>query len=524
MSVAEDSSVQITTIFTVLFALVLLAAISTRIYKANYAGISYDEAMTSFRYCDSVERAMTSFDPKDSSSTNNHILNSILIHYAGKHFKSYEHYIRIPSLTAGIIFSLCIAFIVYKTIDGGAMRVAALALVCFTPFVFDYSYLARGYALALAAFYAEIAVVIWLLSHRIAYRSLIVPIVVISLLNFMAFGSMLSSMLALAAFNGVFALLYSWRIIREKQGRLKIIAINLVSIFLMSSGLIFLLYRGMYKSMIGSKAINKMNAGWQGWSSLVDLLNELLIVRVFNRGSNFGTFVFYTVIALLMVAIGLFIYRFVESARNKTPRRRRSIDSPAAFMLLVTAAMFIMIFVYSIVLDKSLGRLRSQVFLTPLVLISCVIILEKFAAAISRPPFDRLAYAVILLLVVSVTLGKIPSFRRFDKYSMTGPLVRMLKAIDPNKQWSMGFSKPMSLLYMAFRYYQQFGYNLTFVPKRPPATDPANFDVVIYRMGKQPEKSLCIDWEYFSDFSVAVTINAALPSDKVIISVAQPKD
>ncbi|MCK5172767.1 MAG: hypothetical protein KAR47_05205, partial [Planctomycetes bacterium] len=93
LSVADGEFVQIRTIFTVLFALVLLAAISTRIYKANHAGISYDEAMTSFRYCDSVERAMTSFDPKDSSSTNNHILNSILIHYAGKYFRSYEHYI-----------------------------------------------------------------------------------------------------------------------------------------------------------------------------------------------------------------------------------------------------------------------------------------------------------------------------------------------------------------------------------------------------------------------------------------------
>ncbi|MCK5172228.1 MAG: hypothetical protein KAR47_02485, partial [Planctomycetes bacterium] len=438
--------------------------------------------------------------------------------------RSYEHYIRIPSLTAGIIFSLCIAFIVYKTIDGAALRVTALALLCFTPFIFDYSYLARGYALALAAFYAEIAVVIWLLSHRIAYRSMVVPIVVISLLNFMAFGSMLSSMLALAAFNAVFAGLYSWRIIREKRGRLKIIAINLVSIFAMSSGLIFLLYRGMYKNMIGSRALTKMNSGWHGWSSLGDFLNQLLIVRVFARGNNFGAFVFYAVIALLLAAIGLHIYRFVESARNKTSRRSRGIDNPAAFMLLVTAAMFIMIFVYSIILNNSLGRLRSQVFLTPLVLISSVIILEKFAAAVSKPPFDRLAYAVVLLLVVSVTLGRLPSFRRFDKYSMTGPLVRMLKAIDPNKKWSMGFSEPMGLLYMAFRYYQQFGYNLTFAPKKPPATNPSNFDVVIYRMGRQPEKSLCIDWEYFSDFSVAVTINSALPSDKVIINAAQPKD
>ncbi|MCK4958232.1 MAG: hypothetical protein KAT00_02510, partial [Planctomycetes bacterium] len=405
---------KITTIFTVLFALILLAAISTRIYKANHAGISYDEAMTAFRYCDSVERAMTSFDPKDSSSTNNHILNSILIHYAGKYFKSYEHYIRIPSLTAGIIFSLCIAFIVCKTIDGPAMRAATLALVCFTPFVFDYSYLARGYALALAAVYAEIAVVIWLLNHRIAYRWMMVPIIVISFLNFMAFGSMLSSMLALAAFNGVFALLYSWRIIREKQGRLKIIAINLISIFVMSSGLTFLLYRGMYKNMIGSRAMTKMNSVWQGWPSLVEFLNELLIVRVFRRGNNFGAFVFYAFVAMLMVAIGLHIYRFVKSTRNKTTRPSSGIDNPAAFMLLVTAAMFVMIFVYSIIFDKSLGRLRSQVFLTPLVLISCVIILEKFAAAVSKPPFDRLAYAVVLLLVVSVALEKLPSFRRFD--------------------------------------------------------------------------------------------------------------
>ena len=143
------------------------------------------------------------------TTTNNHVLNSVLMYYAHKYFSFYEHFIRIPSLSAGIMFSLSIAYVVYKTVRSRALQVAALALVSLVPFVFNYSFLARGYSFALAGIFAEIAFVLWLFDHKIKFRYWPIPVVVISLMNFLAFGAMLSSILLLAAFNITFILLYS---------------------------------------------------------------------------------------------------------------------------------------------------------------------------------------------------------------------------------------------------------------------------------------------------------------------------
>ena len=77
-------------VFVFLFFLILLSSVALKIYKADRTGIIYDESLTFQRYCDSVRTALTSFDPASASSTNNHLLNSIFIHYAHKYFNFYE--------------------------------------------------------------------------------------------------------------------------------------------------------------------------------------------------------------------------------------------------------------------------------------------------------------------------------------------------------------------------------------------------------------------------------------------------
>ena len=520
---AADSASEKRVIFGVLFAVVLLSAIGLRVFKANHTGISYDEALTCFRYCDSVESALTKFDPGDGSSTNNHLLNSIFIHYSQKHFGSYEHYIRIPSLLAGIVFSLSIGYIVLKTIGGGFLRAATLGLVCFTPFVFDYSYLARGYALALGALYAAIAFVIWLLGHRIRYRWWIVPVMVISMLNFLAFGSMLSAMLVLAGFNAVFVLLYSWQIVRNCPSRLRAIAVNLMSIFAISFGLIFLLYRQIYKNILGGRAISKMDAGWKGLTSFVDFLNDLLIRSVFGI-DGLGVVLFYAAIVLLGVAVLFHLYKSGSAIKGGAWRQGFGTGSPAAFMLIVTGVTLILVFVYGVILDKSLGRLRSQVFLVPQVLISCVIIMEKFGAGLGKRSLAKVVYGVIVVLVAGVTLNRLPSPYRFNPHSISGPLLRKLKAIDPDKTWSIGLSKDLRLAAMGLKYYGQFDYKFNFVPRDPKAQGPKAFDIVLYKIGKQPKKHLYLEWDYFSKFSTAVGVYCTLPEEKVVIDATPTVD
>jgi len=500
-------------VFFVLFFVVLLSTIGLKIYKADRTGITYDESLTFQRYCDSVHTALISFDPADASSTNNHVLNSIFIHYAQKCFSFYEHFIRIPSLLAGVMFSLALAYIIYKTIHSGAMRVASLGLVSLVPFVFDYSYLARGYAFGLAGIYVEIAFVLWLLDHKIPQRWWPIPVVVISLMNFLAFGSMLSSMITLAGFNAVFILLYSHRIFRDVSNRLKPVILNLVSISVLTCASLFFLYRGIYRDILGGRAMVKINKGWKGWPSLVDYLHNLLVRKVFGPSDTLGAIIFWAAIGLLAVGIVFGIYKFHKAIKAGVWREYLKLDSGRSFILVVTGVVIIMLFVYSVILGRSPGlprRVRSQMFLIPMVLTSGLIILDRLAYWVGRKSVRQVLRAAVITIVVLVTVRNLPSPYRMGGSTLSGPVLRKLKAIDPEKTWNIAFSDKMKLFYMGFRYYRQFDYKFNIVPQ-------GKHDVLICRKDKRPKGAVSLNWAPFDDSNSQVVISCQLPADRVVI-------
>ena len=507
-------------LFIFLFFLILLSSVALKIYKADRAGISYDESLTFQRYCDSVHTALTSFDPADASSTNNHLLNSIFIHYAHKYLNFYEHFIRIPSLSAGIMFSLALAYIIYKTIQSPAVRLASLALVSLVPFVFDYSYLARGYAFALAGIYTEIAFVLWLLEHRIRQRWWPIPVVVISLMNFLAFGSMMSSMLMLAAFNLTFILLYSPRIFRDTSNKLKPIILSFVSIFVLTSTWLFFLYRGIYKEILGGRAISKINKGWKGWSSFLDYLHNLLVNKVFRPSDSIGMVILYAVVLLLVVAIAFHIYKFRKAIKAGLWREYLRLDGPASFILIFTGLTIMILFVYSVILNRSPGlprRPRSQLFLIPLALTAGAIILDRFVYALREKKIGRVLSATVIIVLILVTLRNLPSPYRMGGSTLSGPVLRKLRAIDPDKTWNIAFSEKMRLFYMGFLYYQQFDYKFNIIRG-------GKYDVLICRKTERPARAVCLNWTPFSDSNCDVIINCQLPADRVVLEAWLIKD
>jgi hypothetical protein len=500
-------------LFVFLFFVVLLSCVGLRIYKADRAGISYDESLTFQRYGGSVEAALTMFDPRDASSTNNHVLNSIFIHYARKCFGFYEHFIRIPSLTAGIIFSLAMAYIIYKTIQSRAIRIVSLAVILLVPFVFDYSYLARGYSLALAGIFAEIAFVVWLLEHKIKFRWWPIVAVIISAMNFLAFGSMLSSMITLAGFNLTFILIYSPRIFRDARSRLKAVILNLVSISALTSVSLFVLYRGLYKNILGGRVITKINKGWRGWPSLVDYLHNLLVRRVFGATDGLGAIIFWAAIGLLAIGILFGIYKFCKAIKAGAWGDYAKFESGASFVLVVTGVVLILLFVYSVILHRSPGlprRTRSQVFLIPLVLSSSVIILDRLAYGIGNKTMGRIVRCAVIAIVMLVTLRNLPSPYRMGRQTLSGPVLRKLKAVDPEKTWNIAFSEEMKLFYMGFVYYGQFDYKFNIARA-------GKYDVLICRAEERPKGAVSLNWAPFDDSVSQVVINCPLPADRVVI-------
>jgi len=201
-------------IFYAIFLLVVVFSIGIRIYKADFAGITYDERANFALFGDSLDSAL-----KVYTTTNNHVLNSVFMYCAHKYFRSYEHFIRIPAVLAGIFFVLALAYIVRKLIQSEVLRISSMGLISLVPFVVDYSIMARGYTYGLAGTFIQIALIIWLLDHKVRTVFWWMPVVIISLMNFVAFGAILSSILLLAAINLTFVFLYSNKIYRQKDSR-----------------------------------------------------------------------------------------------------------------------------------------------------------------------------------------------------------------------------------------------------------------------------------------------------------------
>ena len=106
------------------------------IYKGFKNPITYDEAQT---YIDYVQ-------PKDIykfAIANNHPLNSILM-IVSTYFGSSVIYLRIPNILVGILFLIVSYLISKKSIYP---EITFLTLT-FTPYLFEFFTLARGYGLA----------------------------------------------------------------------------------------------------------------------------------------------------------------------------------------------------------------------------------------------------------------------------------------------------------------------------------------------------------------------------------------
>jgi len=126
-------------------ALALTAAIAMAlvVFRAATQAITIDEAATYILFV---------YNPEPGhwvGSTNNHVLNTMLMRLTTRLFGSTELTARLPALLgAAIYISACYRFC--KRIGGGLLlQWASLVCLTFSPFIMDYLVAARGYSLAL---------------------------------------------------------------------------------------------------------------------------------------------------------------------------------------------------------------------------------------------------------------------------------------------------------------------------------------------------------------------------------------
>lgn len=447
----------------IVLLVILFAGIGFRFYKAHYTGVIYDEVWTYEDYCKDVHTAVTSF-----KNVNNHVLNSVFIALTGKVLGGYEHFLRVPAAFFGALFCVAITYIVHKTIGSWLLKIVILMLILFNWFIVDLTYLGRGYACGLGASFAAIGVLMHLLSKEERGKVSWGVVVFVIVMNFLALGSMLSSLSIVLSINFAYALVMVLGAMKAGKKAVVKAIVGVVVILLGTGASLYLLFRDVYSDIVRlSKIAINMNTFFE---YIKQVLFEPLIYFDWARIQfNLGVYKITLVVVCICAVVCLFAFIFRLKAEKG---RYRFFFSPGVVVVLLSAGVAGLMFVQRVVFGTSLGMPRNGVFLLVLVLISVGILMDRAANALLRVKI--VSYLLQLVCVVSVGVLcflNLPSHRAVDirpldwgEQSSIGPLVRRLKQINPEKTWKIKLMKPhMESCNRPIRYYKRFGYKIRLV-------------------------------------------------------------
>jgi hypothetical protein len=382
------------------------------------------------------------------------------------------------------------------------------------------------------------------------------PVVIISLMNFLAFGAILSSLLLLAAINFAFIFIYSNSIYRPKTllhhtpepvsiscKRRKNAMIkksdkkankvsfkvslfdkkwfppilNLVPIVLLSSAMIGMLYRHIYKDIINNPVLKGISQRMAGWPDFVKFLDGLLINIVFSPKIQPGRIILIVISVILLTAMAFHAYTFFRSIKQNKWRDRMVLNSPATFVFIITSLTLVLMFVQCVIMRKGLGLLRNHIFLTPLVVICAAVILDRFGLAFGQKIFGRTIRTFIAIAVVTIILHNWPSPHLISSQGMSGPLLRKLHALDSQKNWNIGFHKRAKNRMVGFWYYKRNfpqKYKCTLLETQKYKYPLTNYDVLVCTPKDRPKDEFWYKLNFFQNYAVLVNLSH-LPKDKI---------
>jgi hypothetical protein len=132
-----------------------LFAILLAIFRAYLQAITVDEASTYFWWV--ADRVNYPWSP----SSNNHVLNSLLIWASTHAFGTSVLTVRMPALLGATLYIFICYFLCRSLTDRFSIQFPVFICLVYNPFILDFMVAARGYGLANAFLLAAIAIPIW---------------------------------------------------------------------------------------------------------------------------------------------------------------------------------------------------------------------------------------------------------------------------------------------------------------------------------------------------------------------------
>ena len=500
-----------------IFAMIVCVLIGLRVYKAHTTGILHDEYWTTRDFCENIQSPMTIY-----TSTNNHVLNSLSIVLMRKIAGRYDHFIRIHTVLWSALFCISACWIIRNTIRSFPLQILTLLVLLLNWFVFDLSYLARGYAMGLGIVFFTIAVYIHCLTKDLREKCHGWPVTILFIvMNFIAMGSMLSCLSIIVSLNACYVILLLMPSKDETKGSLKKRFAQVFTLFTGSGLSLFLLYYRILSDVRKFSEKFKSEPFFQymkkiAWDPFVKL-NAMHPERNITNGHIYTATLIFLGICVLVWLI-LFANQ-LKSNRKITLTRL----SPSIFIIVLTGSVFLTKIIQYKLLGMSLGMPRNSVFWVVLLILSSGTIIDYVLGSLAKiKPAYYLVQCLcigILLVFLSVNLPSLHAvdIRPYDwgKQSSIGPLVRTLQEIDPEEDWNIKLDPYADCLNGPIRYYRNFGYKVN-------RTNNENFDILIVREHTAKERTLYMDYDYFLDFHCSILVNPTAFKNKLVVYQASP--
>jgi len=411
--------------------LALTAILIYSAYRAFVLSLTHDEALT-FIYFGLLPKTYGEVIRYQVPTTNNHLLNSVLIKFFTSHLGNSEFIIRLPALLghfmylSGTFLSLRLAF------KGRALLLSAL-LLTLHPFLLDYFSCARGYALGMG--FMSFAFYFALKKIQKGYFTPDGPLVFLIMIFFslaaIANLAFLIPMLAVISFLLTSELINA---VRSQAGRVNTLKQSvlscLVPIVIPVIGL-FLLYAEPIRKL---KAANEFYHG--GTSGLWhDTITSLIKATVHDQ--NFaltnGVFIFKLFVIVVMFAASARVIQllFKQSVQNQNQR----------FLILIVCVQWIAlagILLQYYMFEGVFPYDRAAMFLIPLFLMTFIFL----SAEISHITHQKLQWTVrwlyrmafLLLILHFVRCMNTQYFLLNKPDAHTKEMMRTLVSLNRGKQ------------------------------------------------------------------------------------------
>ncbi len=457
--------------------IVLLICIIFRIYKALAITVVNDEIWTYFAFATDIHTALTKF-----TSTNNHLLNSLIMSLMKNSGIMYSQLIRIPTLICSIVFCWSVYRILTHTVRTRYIIAIFLAGILLNRTLCDYSFLARGYAYSLMSF--SLILMILVKSWNTGADSFLLKkrcTALVVLLNFISLGALSSSLTFIFALNVVYLI----GIIKNssKEERLKQVLFNVTALAIGTGALTVLFYWQVIPKLIDQAnsfgdRFNR-NRGLYKYLTLIlfdPFITKELWLKQFTRAVGYAFF------AYIPIATALTYRKLYKASKFKDIAIY--ISNPIVLTFFITLTVMA---IQRHVLGVSLGMPRNSLYLLLLFMLLLAILFDVLTIQLSSKHILPKTGIIMLVFLFMVSASSPLSFEVYEvgifRDGMTKKFLTQLHQIDPAKQWRIKYSERIDFIIEApCRYYNLFGYNNITV-------DDNSYDLYICRDTEIPENT-----------------------------------